>query len=266
MSCLLPCGWCDDLNALVAKYWWGGRGFVRKIHWTKLSSMCKPKLDGGLGFKDLSTFNRALLAKQWWRLLSNTHSLFYRIFKSKYFSTGTFLSAKLGSNPSFVWRSFLSARDLLLDGVCWKIGNGLLVDVWSDKWTERPLIQGREPSGVHCVADLMDAGGWDMEVIDWAFDPHSAEMVKKITLPQGWRCDQVRWVHEKNGEFPVWSAYGLRFVWGLILMGPKHQHSFMTGGFGNNYEGIRFRERRSILCGELATIFFLPGEALTDAI
>jgi hypothetical protein len=40
------------------------------------------------------------------------------------------------------------------------------VDVWSDKWTERPLIQGREPSGVHCVADLMDAGGWDMEVID----------------------------------------------------------------------------------------------------
>jgi hypothetical protein len=93
-------------------------------------------------------------------------TLFYRIFKSKYFSTGTFLSAKLGSNPSFVWRSFLSARDLLLDGVCWKIGNGLLVDVWSDKWTERPLIQGRDPSGVHCVADLMDAGGWDMEVID----------------------------------------------------------------------------------------------------
>ncbi len=49
-------------------------------------------------------------------------------------------------------------------------------------------------------------------------------------------------------------------------MGPKHQHAFMTGGFGNNYEEIRFRERRSILCGELATIFFLPGEALTDAI
>ena len=73
-------------------------------------------------------------------------------------------------------------------------------------------------------------------------------MVKKITLPQGWRCDQVRWVHEKNGEFPVWSAYGLQFIWGLILMGPKHQHSFMTGGFGNNYEGIRFREKDEASC------------------
>jgi hypothetical protein len=61
------------------------------------SLLCKPKDDGGLGFRDFAVFNKALLAKQGWRLLTNSHSLFYRTFKSKYFPHGNFLSAKVGS-------------------------------------------------------------------------------------------------------------------------------------------------------------------------
>lgn len=37
-----------------------------------------------MDFKDLAFFNDALLAKQFWRLLHNKHSLFYRVFKLKF--------------------------------------------------------------------------------------------------------------------------------------------------------------------------------------
>jgi hypothetical protein len=43
------------------------------------------KAQGGLGFRDLVIFNKALLAKQCWRLLKNPDSLVARILQAKYF-------------------------------------------------------------------------------------------------------------------------------------------------------------------------------------
>ena len=65
MSCFkLPITLFHEIEALTHKLFWGQRGENRKIHWLKWETMCKPKSQGGLGFKDLSIYNDALLTKQ----------------------------------------------------------------------------------------------------------------------------------------------------------------------------------------------------------
>ena len=59
------------------------------------------KEKGRMGFRDLICFNKALLAKQCWRLLKSPDSLAARIIKAKYYSNGYLMMAKLGSKLSF---------------------------------------------------------------------------------------------------------------------------------------------------------------------
>lgn len=65
MNCfLLPKTFCDELHQLMSRFWWGNGSEDRKIHWWSWDKMCKPKAEGGLGFRDLYAFNMAVLAKQ----------------------------------------------------------------------------------------------------------------------------------------------------------------------------------------------------------
>ena len=52
-----------------------------------------------MGFRDLKSFNKALLTKQGWRLQTNAQSLFSRVFKAKYFPDSEFIEASLGKTP-----------------------------------------------------------------------------------------------------------------------------------------------------------------------
>ena len=59
----LPRDFCHDLYSLVNQYWWGTKGVARKIHWIGIQKLCKAKMDGGMGFRDLEDFRMALLTK-----------------------------------------------------------------------------------------------------------------------------------------------------------------------------------------------------------
>ena len=131
---------CDGVNSILAKYWWGQTRSEKKIHWINWKKMCTPKKKGGMGFRDFHAFNLAMLAKQAWRLVTGTHSLFYRVYKARYFPRCSFMEAELGHNPSFVWRSLLAARDLIREGSIWRIGNGQSIAVSDKNWLSHPPV------------------------------------------------------------------------------------------------------------------------------
>ncbi|KAK3205406.1 hypothetical protein Dsin_019452 [Dipteronia sinensis] len=101
----LPKGLVCEIHRLCARFWWGSSNDNRKLHWCKWSRLCISKRDGGLGFRDLETFNKALLAKQCLRVYKNLTSLTAWVLKDCYFPSCIFLEAEKKFNASFVWKS-----------------------------------------------------------------------------------------------------------------------------------------------------------------
>ncbi|KAL5549984.1 hypothetical protein UlMin_000160 [Ulmus minor] len=140
MSCFcLPTLLIKDIHMLISRFWWGSNEGRKKIHWEKWDKLCLPKENGGLGFHDLACFNRALLAKQCWRLIRFPDSLVGWILQASYFPRTTFLYAKMGSKPSFVWRSLLWGRGVINIGSRWRVVFGERIRVVNDPWILRPI-------------------------------------------------------------------------------------------------------------------------------
>ncbi|XP_065619755.1 uncharacterized protein LOC136063373 [Quercus suber] len=130
--CQLPGKLCDELDTICARFWWGQIGEKRKIHWKNWSFLTLPKKEGGMGFRNLRSFNLAMLAKQGWRLLRDKSSLLNSYFKAKYFLRCDFLEATGCQNSSYVWKSLLAAQPILWKGCLWRVGNGASIRVLKD--------------------------------------------------------------------------------------------------------------------------------------
>jgi hypothetical protein len=94
---------------MISRFWWGSNVDKRKIHWVNWKKTCRKKEQGGMGFRDISSFNQALLAKQGWRIMTEPDSLLAKVFKAKYFPTSNFLQAKPGHRSSYSWQSIMKA-------------------------------------------------------------------------------------------------------------------------------------------------------------
>ena len=42
---------CDELTSMIRNFWWGQKQDERKLNWMCWDNLCKPKADGGMGFK-----------------------------------------------------------------------------------------------------------------------------------------------------------------------------------------------------------------------
>jgi hypothetical protein len=138
-SYLLPKGVCNQIESMTSRFWWGVNVDKRKVHWVNWKKTCKKKEFGGMGFRNISAFNEALLAKQGWRIMTDPESLLAKVVKAKYFPKGHFLHAKRGPKASYSWQSILKASWILKRGCLWLIGNGKDINIWEDRCTTTNL-------------------------------------------------------------------------------------------------------------------------------
>lgn len=215
MSCFeLPLYLIRSLESAITNFWWSGGG-KRKAAWTSWSDLCKPKKCGGLSFRDIRSFNLALLAKQSWRLLQFPDSLMSKVFKAKYFPHSKYLEATLGSRPSATWRGILKARTFFAKGIRMRIGNGQATRIWGSDWIpDDGNFRVFTPQPLHSlfpdrVGDLIDptTRTWRVELVNETFCPVDRARILAIQVGAMDVDDRMVWQLSKDGKFSVKSCY-----------------------------------------------------------
>ncbi|XP_059436227.1 uncharacterized protein LOC132169166 [Corylus avellana] len=128
----------------------------------------------------------------------------------------TYSMTKLGTKPSFAWRSIQGARELLKDGLFWRVGNGQSINIWGDCWipissTYRIHSPSRVLDPSSKVSELLDNGkcGWNQELLKSIFTEEERVAITSIPISQTNQPDVQIWRCTNNGMFSVKSAYHL---------------------------------------------------------
>ncbi|KAH9770469.1 putative reverse transcriptase/RNA-dependent DNA polymerase [Citrus sinensis] len=178
----IPSTLCKDIQKAMVKFWWGNKKEKHGIHWARWERMSHAKHRGGLGFRDISNFNQALLPKQSWRIIQDSESLMARVLKARYFKHEDFLNAKIGTK--------------------WRIGSGEDVQVYNSNWLPRPTtfrpISPRTLAADTKVADLIDPERErKMDLIRQHFVQEDADIIQRIPLPRSSARDELCWHYDK---------------------------------------------------------------------
>lgn len=124
-------------------------------------------------FKDLKI---SLFSKLASKLVRGEKSLWTNIFHSKYLKGQTFFKHRVSQDASSVWKGIIEARQLIIMGACYKLGDGASINPWTDPWIR--ALNGaalRPKSGIYQdfvdkVANLRKLdGSWDSQLVENLF-------------------------------------------------------------------------------------------------
>ncbi|GKE81205.1 RNA-directed DNA polymerase, eukaryota, reverse transcriptase zinc-binding domain protein, partial [Tanacetum coccineum] len=131
---LLPKGVINDIERLFKKFLWNigdsGKGRA-KVAWI---DVCKPKDQGGLGFKSLELWNKTLLVKHLWNVAAKKESLWVKWINVVKLKQRSVWDIDIDSKDSWGWKCILSLRSWIGNHMRYRIGNGENANVWHDRW------------------------------------------------------------------------------------------------------------------------------------
>jgi hypothetical protein len=219
MSCLLfPKGLCDQIERAICRFWWGSND-KQRIHWKAKSTIFRSKLAGGLGFRDMHLFNKAMLTKQVWRLQTEPNSLLSQYLKAKYYPSTDIIHSHQGRNSSYAWQSLHQTVDMIKKGSCWKVGNGQAINIWDDNWViwqnGYKIVTPNNGQHIAKVSDIMDNSpkSWNTTIIIQNFLPFESTIIHQIPLIKESVVDQLMWPHSKEWNYTVKFGYNLLKHW-----------------------------------------------------
>ena len=185
----LPKKLCNEMDVVVRRFLWNlkkdSKSFWSPLAWSKLR---KPLSMGGLGFRTFENFNKAMITKLAWWVLSDRDSFCVKVIKVKYKVGNNWLRSDPAKSASFTWKGVESAKPLMARGACKLVGSGDRILVWDDPWI--PSLPSFLPhpavpsNSIQClvVSQLMNHSktAWDLGKQKFMFDDETIKAILNI--------------------------------------------------------------------------------------
>ncbi|GFS35290.1 hypothetical protein Acr_00g0038900 [Actinidia rufa] len=121
----IPTGIRERLIRMCRNFLWGGKCFVSKKPLVAWDSICLPKMEGGLGFKNLEAWNLALLSKNLWNIQAKKDTLWIRWVHQHYLQNTSIWEYTGNKRDSAMMKQMLLIRDKIfaMDGSMQAVSN-----------------------------------------------------------------------------------------------------------------------------------------------
>jgi hypothetical protein len=164
------------IDKIQRDFLWGGMGEGKKFHLVNWSQICQPLKSGGLGFRNLILFNRALLGKWLWRYGKEEDALWRQVICSRYGSShGGWTTREVAGPHGFsLWKLIRKEWGTFAWHVHFEVGDGSKTKFWTDVWCGTCSLKEAYP-GLFCIARnkeafVMEHLHYQNEVVSWVFN------------------------------------------------------------------------------------------------
>ena len=242
----IPASVAQRIEKLQRNFLWGGIGDEMKYHLVRWDQVCSPMDCGGLGVKNLTLFNKALLGKWLWRFGVEENHLWPRVIVAKYgMEWGGWRSKPCrGTHGCGLWKSISLGWDVFIERIEFSVGKGDRIKFWFDKWCGNSPLKDLFSNLFLCStdrhtyvtsvlsrSDLDTSCSWNISFVrdfnDWEL-PEVLSFFQFIDpfLPSRETDDKLVWPLRKFGQFDMQSYYGalqassrsrfpLKIIWGV---------------------------------------------------
>ena len=124
------------IDKIQRDFLWGGIGEGKKFHLINWHQVYQPLKSGGLGFRNIRLFNRALMGKWLWRYGNEKDALWRSVIFSKYGNLqGDWTTREVnGPNGVSLWKHIWKDWGHFARHLHFEVGDGSKTRFWSDIW------------------------------------------------------------------------------------------------------------------------------------
>ncbi|XP_077251925.1 uncharacterized protein LOC143891174 [Tasmannia lanceolata] len=213
----LPASILGKIEKIFRDFIWAGPSLHKSYHPIAWDTICTPKAEGGLGLRKLKDLNKAADMKQIWSIIKKKNSLWVSWFHHKYVRKRNFWIIKNPSKMSWGARTIFNCREEVKKSICYIIGEGKGIDLWTQPWhPDGPIVEQYPPDGEYLnairpktyVHQVLQEGIWDPIMLQRL---PSINLILEKALVISSAEDEAIWKDTIDGSFSLKSAWnGIR--------------------------------------------------------